>query len=84
MTIYGYARVSTDGQTLDAQVAALRAAAAEKVARAAMKSLPRHVRLSGITGHVAGCAAGPKFDPSATWGLIRSPRRHAAGSTAAR
>jgi DNA invertase Pin-like site-specific DNA recombinase len=31
MSTYGYARVSTDGQTLDAQVAALRAAGAEKV-----------------------------------------------------
>jgi DNA invertase Pin-like site-specific DNA recombinase len=31
MTIFGYARVSTDGQTLDAQVTALRQAGAEKV-----------------------------------------------------
>jgi DNA invertase Pin-like site-specific DNA recombinase len=31
MTIYGYARVSTDGQTLDAQIAALTAAGATKV-----------------------------------------------------
>jgi DNA invertase Pin-like site-specific DNA recombinase len=31
LTIYGYARVSTDGQTLDAQVAALKMAGAEKV-----------------------------------------------------
>jgi DNA invertase Pin-like site-specific DNA recombinase len=29
--IYGYGRVSTDGQTLDAQIAALKAAGAEKV-----------------------------------------------------
>jgi DNA invertase Pin-like site-specific DNA recombinase len=31
--IYGYARVSTDGQSLDAQVKQLRAAKAEKVFR---------------------------------------------------
>jgi len=33
MSVFGYARVSTDGQTLDAQVAELRGAGAEKMFR---------------------------------------------------
>ncbi len=33
MPVYGHARVSTDGQTLDAQIAQLKAAGAEKVFR---------------------------------------------------
>jgi DNA invertase Pin-like site-specific DNA recombinase len=49
--IFGYARVSTDGQTLDAQLAALKAAGAEKVfqetasgARADRRELARAVK----------------------------------------
>lgn len=33
MAVYGYARVSTDGQTLDAQISELRSAGAERVFR---------------------------------------------------
>ena len=45
--IYGYARVSTDGQSLDAQVRQLRAAGARKVFRevaSGAKTEPRHLR----------------------------------------
>ena len=42
---YGYARVSTDGQTLDAQVAQLRAAGAERVFKEAISGTKRE-RLS--------------------------------------
>ena len=38
---YGYARVSTDGQTLDAQVAQLRAAGAERVFRETISGAKR-------------------------------------------
>ena len=54
MPNYGYARVSTDGQTLDAQIAQLRAAGAEKVfrekvlgARADRPELTRMLRALG-------------------------------------
>jgi DNA invertase Pin-like site-specific DNA recombinase len=45
--IYGYARVSTDGQSLDAQVRQLRAAGARKVFRevaSGAKTELRHLR----------------------------------------
>ena len=38
MPVYGYARVSSDGQTLDAQIAQLKAAGAEKVFREKISS----------------------------------------------
>jgi len=47
---YGYARVSTDGQSLDAQVKQLRAAGAEKVLRAPSRAAGANLRRSR-TGH---------------------------------
>jgi nucleotidyltransferase/DNA polymerase involved in DNA repair len=43
MTPYGYARVSTDGQTLDAQLHQLRVAGAEKVFSEKVSQVLRHV-----------------------------------------
>ena len=50
MTIYGYARVSTDGQTLDAQRAALVAAGAAKVFHETASGIKsdRKMRLFGV------------------------------------
>ena len=39
MPVYGYARVSSDGQTLDARIAQLKAAGAEKVTRDLLNTL---------------------------------------------
>jgi predicted site-specific integrase-resolvase len=56
MTIFGYARVSTDGQTLDAQVAALKRAGAARVfhekvsgAKTARRELARLLVITGCT-----------------------------------
>ena len=55
MAIYGYARVSTDGQSLTAQIAELKAAKCEKVfqeklsgARSDRKQLTRLIAVLGL------------------------------------
>jgi DNA invertase Pin-like site-specific DNA recombinase len=51
--IYGYARVSTDGQSLDAQVKQLRAAGAEKVFReTASGARADRAQLRRVIGHL--------------------------------
>ncbi|VTZ21648.1 Serine recombinase PinE [Methylocella tundrae] len=53
--IYGYARVSTDGQSLDAQVKQLRAAGAEKVFReTASGAKTDRAQLRRVIGQIAG------------------------------
>jgi DNA invertase Pin-like site-specific DNA recombinase len=51
--IYAYARVTTDGQSLDAQVKQLRAAGAEKIAKeTASGAKPDRVQLARVIGQL--------------------------------
>jgi DNA invertase Pin-like site-specific DNA recombinase len=57
MAIFGYARVSTDGQSLDAQVKQLRAAKAEKVFKeTASGGKTDRAQLRRVLGQLAKCA----------------------------
>lgn len=58
--IYGYARVSTDGQTLDAQITALKAAGAERVfsEKQSGAKTDRAALAKAVASLNAGCAVG--------------------------
>jgi DNA invertase Pin-like site-specific DNA recombinase len=83
--IYGYARVSTDGQSLDAQVKQLRAAGAEKVFReTASGAQTDRAQLRRAIGHLAesDVLTVTRLDrlaraPSMTNGQTRRPRTDA-------
>jgi hypothetical protein len=77
MTIYGYARVSTDGQSLAAQLAELKAAKCAKIfqekisgARSDRKQLARLMAIGVFPYAVPGCYA-----------IVRWKRRRTCGGT---
>jgi DNA invertase Pin-like site-specific DNA recombinase len=71
--IYGYARVSTDGQSRDAQVKQLRAAGAEKVYReTASGARADRAQLRRVVSQLAKA-----FVPSMIHGPTRRPRTDA-------
>jgi DNA invertase Pin-like site-specific DNA recombinase len=74
--IYGYARVSTDGQSVDAQVKALHAAGCEKVFReTASGARSDRAGLRRALDHIG--KGDPDLSPLATHGPI--PRPHTGG-----
>ena len=81
MTIYGYARVSTDGQTLDAQRAALVAAGAAKVfheTASGIKSDRKELAKTGVlvnavTPAAAKTAAALRARRRSNWSMASNP-----------